>query len=266
MEELTKEELIQTPKKKHRWIFMVYSVLCILFTVNCFLFITPLRLYLWLMLIIYWIIWIVYKKTRILQVTCVSAGVIITLLSGFLYVYLNIYFSYRHPWQYEKDMAPYSQSFRHVSYFPETIPECASKVAFSKGYGYIILSFIADDTYIQACKDKHTDWLYEYNDIHPESWPEDFLSEFTQNACVDLYPLYEEELNRRFTPDAMKALSISDKEARKTVKQWLLPDNVHLTDKELSSAKQYHICKDHGQGFIIVEDTNRIIFYRDFNK
>ena len=57
MEELTKEELIQTPKKKHRWIFMVYSVLCILFTVNCFLFITPLRLYLWLMLIIYWIIW-----------------------------------------------------------------------------------------------------------------------------------------------------------------------------------------------------------------
>lgn len=41
MEELTKEELIQTPKKKHRWIFMVYSVLCILFTVNCFLFITP---------------------------------------------------------------------------------------------------------------------------------------------------------------------------------------------------------------------------------
>lgn len=271
MEELTKEELIQTPKKKHRWIFMVYSVLCILSIINCVIYVSPKSVYLCLMLCIYWVLFLIYRKTRLTLGVFFAIGIALYLFLGF---YLNIIIydsvTYRHPWQYEKEMATYRQYERNVSYFPETIPDCATDVSLQIYVGvwqaksYITLSFIADDAYIQECKEKHMPLFFEYNGYNSEGLPDYAFEDWKKSLCIDLYPIYEEEYNRHFTPDFMEAFSVSKEEAVEQAMSWILPRGVRLTEEELCSAKEYMIGTS-GQGFIIVEDTNRIIFYRDYD-
>lgn len=270
MEELTKEELIQTPKKKHRWIFIVYSVLCILSIINCVIYVSPNSVYLCLTLCIYWVLFLLFRALRIPLAVFFIVGIVLYLFISFylgIIVYVGV--TYRHPWQYEKEMATYRQYEQYVSYFPETIPDCATDVSLQiftgmwQAKSYINLSFTADDAYLQECKEKHMEWFYEYEDIDPKGLPDYALSDWMEVACVDLYPPYEKELNRLYTTGAMQVLSISEEEAHNQIIQWLLPHNVRLTKEELRSARQYHICESQGQGFIIVEDTNRIIFYKD---
>ena len=57
---------------------------------------------------------------------------------------------------------------------------------------------------------------------------------------------------------------ISREEALEPVMKLYFPRGVCLTEEELRSAKIY--CINLRQGFIIVEDTNRIIFYRDYKE
>lgn len=270
MEERTKEELTQTPKKKHRWLFIVYSVLCILSIINCVIYVSPKSVHLCLTLWVYWGLWIIYQKTKLSLIAFVVAGLAIYLFAvNFYFTIFCSFITYRHPWQYEKEMANYRQYERYVSYFPETIPDCATDVSLRIFIGawqaksYINLSFIADDAYIQKCKEKHMEWYMEYENIEPEADESDWESTFSEIACVDLYDVFNKYLNQHYTPEAMRVLSISEEDALNRVMQWLLPHNIHLTEEELRSAKQYHICEDNGQGFIIVEDTNRIIFYKD---
>lgn len=216
MDELTKEKLIQTPKKKHRWIFIVYSVLCILSIINCVIYVSPKSIELCLTLCIYLVLFLICQAAKISKGVFIAIGIVIyiVVISFFLRMFVYTSVTYRHPWQYERVLLPYRQHERTVSYFPESIPDYA-------------------------------------------------LSDIREAACVDLYPIYEEKYNQHFTPDYMKVFSVSKEEAVEQAMGWVLPRGVHLTEEELRSATQYHICEAQGQGFIIVEDTNRIIFYKD---
>lgn len=269
MDERTKEELIQTPKKKQSRIFIVYSVLCILSVVNCAVYVSPKSVYLCLILCIYWVLFLIYRRTRVSLGASFAVGIVLLLFISF-YLKIAIYTSvtYRHPWQYERVMAPYRQYEQNVSYFPETIPDCATDVSFRvhsgiwKDSGFITLSFTADDAYIQECKENHIPLFFEYNGYNSDGLPDYVMEDWKKSLCIDLYPIYEENYKQHFTPDYMKVFSVSKEEAVEQTMEWILPRGVHLTEEELHSAKKYMIDDLH-QGFIIVEDTNRIIFYKD---
>ena len=269
MDELTKAELKQTPKKKHRWIFTIYSVLCILSIINCVIYVSPNSVYLCLTLCIYWVLFRICRAAKISRSVFFAVGLVLLLFISF-YLKIAVYTSvtYRHPWQYERVMAPYRQYERTVSYFPESIPDCATDISLRvnsgiwKDSGFITLSFNADDAYIQECKEKHIPWVLEYNGFNSEGIPDYVVEDWKKSLCIDLYPIYEENYNQYFTPDFMKAFSMSKEDAVERTMEWILPRGVRLTEEELHSAKKYMIDDLH-QGFIIVEDTNRIIFYKD---
>lgn len=271
MDELTKEKLIQTPKKKHRWIFIVYSVLCILSIINCVVYVSPKSIELCLTLCIYLVLFLICQAAKISKGVFIAIGIVIyiVVISFFLRMFVYTSVTYRHPWQYERVLSPYRQYERNVSYFPETIPDCATDISLRvnsgiwKDSGFVTLSFTADDAYIQECKEKHIPWFFEYNGYNSEGLPDYALSDIKEVACADLYPIFDEQYKQHFTPDYMKVFSVSKEEAVEQAMGWVLPRGVRLTEEELRSAKQYHICEAQGQGFIIVEDTNRIIFYKD---
>lgn len=270
MDGLTKEELMQTPKKKHRWIFIIYSVLCTLSVVNCAVYVSPKSVYWCLILCIYWVLFHICRAAKISTSVFIAIGIVIYIfiICFFLKIFVYTSVTYRHPWQYEKEMAPYRQYEQYVSYFPETIPDCATDVSFRvhsgiwKDSGFITLSFTADDAYIQECKENHIPLFLEYNGYNSEGLPDYVIEDWKNSLCIDLYPIYEENYNQYFTPDFMKAFSVSKEEAVEQAMGWILPRGVRLTEEELHSAKKYMIDDLH-QGFIIAEDTNRIIFYKD---
>ena len=270
MDELTKEEIIQTSKKKHRWIFIVYSVLCILSMVNCSIYVSPKSVYWCLILCIYWVLFLICRAAKISTSVFIAIGFVIYIFVICLFLKIFVYTSviYRHPWQYERVMAPYRQYEKNVSYFPDTIPDCATDISLRvnsgiwKDSGFITLSFIADDAYIQECKEKHIPLFYEYNGFNPEGLTDYVIEDWKKSLCRELYPIYVEQYEQYFTPDYMKVFSVSKEDAVKQAMGWILPRGVQLTEEELSSAKEY-VISNSGLGFIIIEDTNRIIFYKD---
>lgn len=268
MDEQTDEELKQTVSKKKLWFLSLYTICCIVSLLCSIIYINPDLICITLILCIGW--FIVKNQHLHAFVRIMLMAVVFVVIYAFTFLPLYILLDYRHPWQYEMEMKPYRESPGNVFYFPETIPDCATDIKFElrptvmQAKGYITLSFIADDAYIRECKEKYIDWFTEYGEYIPEPGIPLTESVFYQNSQVNLYSIFEETYNQYYTPELKEAFSISEKEATETVLQWILPQNVHLTDAELRSATQYHICDHLGQGFIVLEDTNRIIFYKDY--
>ena len=267
MDELTKEELIKTPKKKHRWMFIVYSVLCILSMVNCAIYVSGKSVHLCITLCLYWVLFLIYRKSWLTRVSSLGIGIVIFVICFFLGMYLDSNVTYRHPWQYERAMAPFRQDYeKNVAYFPETIPDCASNVRFRVctpsdiDERFVTLSFTADDAYLQECKEKFLLLYFEFKDYNIENAPAYAVKEWKEYRYdVDLYSLFE-TYYRIYTYKS--TIKISHEEAFEPVMECFFPKGICITKEELHSAKIYYTSLR--QGFIIVEDTNRIIFFRNY--
>lgn len=173
------------------------------------------------------------------------------------------------PWEYKNEIAPYREMYYTASYFPETLPECATDVKFVikpsywQGKGYVTLSFIADDAYIQECINGHIQQFLEFNEFQEV---EDVMIDGSfPNLSVDLYSFFMKQYNDESYQEFCNAFSISKEEAAEQLLD--LPQGVELTMEELETATQYHIDWNKGQhGFIIMKATNRIIFYLDYER
>lgn len=256
MDVLTVEESQQTPKKKRSRIFTIYSVLCILSIVNCIIYVSSISVSLCFTFCIYWILFHIYRESWLTRGSFIALGIFNVVFCFFINVYTNTNVIYRHPWQYERAMNQLSKN--SISHFPETIPDCATNVSFRmrypanwSGQNFITLSFIADDVYIQECKEKHLLTYFDYNGYNVEDAPDDAINEWKKWYWIDLYPFFEKQYNNSYIP-----LYIENEI------EYILSGRICLTEEELRSARQYYILSNHG--FIIVEDTNRIIFYSRF--
>ena len=129
MDALTKEETKQTSKKKHSRIFTIYSALYILSIVNCVVYVSAKSVHLCITLCLYWVLFLIYRKSWLTRVSSLGIGILIFVICFFLGMYLDSNVTYRHPWQYERAMAPFRQDYeKNVAYFPETIPDCATNI------------------------------------------------------------------------------------------------------------------------------------------
>ena len=240
-----KEERIQKADK----IFKFLSLLSIAAIVFCLLFPHGTFIFLTVLFILCWLVSLGVKMTKgMVSLPPIIYPTVVVCLFGmawFLMIIpiMEIIFCKHRPWEYVMELNYYKTMDKELSYFPQELPEGARNVEWIvvptvwQAKGCLVLAFDADEDYIQQCINK-----YSTNKV-------DIYAEFSKE--------YYDEEYRSFC-DAL------DIDAFDMTLNPLLPQHVELSLEEVETATDYQLDNYGERGFIVLEESNRIIFYRDY--
>jgi len=259
--------------KRARIIFLFFSILTTLSVIYCVLHPRGRYIFITLLFVLCWIISLCNMRSKkgpsfpaILYPVIIGTILFLGYLTPIVF-FFEYFFATRWPWEYEQEIAPYREIENNIPYFPDKLPENASDVKFvivptyMQAKGYLTLSFVADDAYIQQCINNHRTQFETFNNL--QGLYDSDRDELYKSACVDLYSVFTEGYYDETFQEYCKTFSVSELEASEQILD--LPQGINLTLEELETATQYHVDLFNGQhGFIIVKSTNRIIFYRDY--
>lgn len=240
-----KEERIQKADK----IFKFLSLLSIAAIVFCLLFPHGTFIFLTVLFILCWLVSLGVKLTKgAVSLPFLIYPAAVVCLFGMAWVFMiipimEVIFCRHRPWEYAMEINFYKAMDTELSYFPQKLPWSARNVEWIvvptvwQAKGCLVLAFDTNERYIQQC-------IERYN-----TQKVDIYAEFSKKYCDEDYRHFCDALDI----DAFD-MSINP----------LLPQYVELSLEEVETAVDYQIDRYGSQGFIVVEESNRIIFYRDY--
>lgn len=237
----------QRMRKANR-IFRFFSILCVGAVLFCFVFRHGSFIFLTALFFICWLVSLGIKKNEakvFIPLSVYFLGIIIIFCMAWVMLIIpimEVLFCKHSRWEYPLEIAYYKCKYEEISYFPQTLPIGARNVEWIvipsmwQEKGNLVLGFDADEEYIQQCIREH-------------------------NAnVIKLYEEFDKEYSNEEYRRFCEAL---DLDAFKMISNRLLPPYVELSLEEMETAVGYQLDKYGSQGFIVVKDSNRIIFYRD---
>lgn len=238
----------QRMRKANR-IFRFFSILCVGAVLFCFVFRHGSFIFLTALFFICWVVSLGIKKNEakvFIPFYAYLLGVIIAFGMAWIMLIIPIMemtFCRHSRWEYALEIDYYKSKDYKLSYFLETLPKGARNVewivipAFWQAKGNLVLGFDAGEEYIQQ-------YIREHN-----------------AQVIDLYAEFDKEYSDEEYRRFCEAL---DMDAFKMISNRLLPPYVELSLEEMKSAVEYRLDENGGRGFIVVEESNRIIFFRDY--
>lgn len=235
--------------RKANRIFGFFSILCVCAVIFCFVFRHGSFIFLTALFFICWVVSLGIKKNEakvFIPFYAYLLGVIIAFGMAWIMLIIPIMemtFCRHSRWEYALEIDYYKSKDYKLSYFPETLPKGARNVewivipAFWQAKGNLVLGFDAGEEYIQQ-------YIREHN-----------------AQVIDLYAEFDKEYSDEEYRRFCEAL---DMDAFKMISNRLLPPYVELSLEEMKSAVEYRLDENGGRGFIVVEESNRIIFFRDY--
>ncbi len=159
---------------------------------------------------------------------------------------MEMAFCKHRPWEYAPEIIYYKAKDESLDYFPKRLPKGAKNVewtvvpGFWKAGGCLVLAFDTDEAYIE-----------QYLEENPAR-SVDIFAEFGKK--------YYDENYRSFC-EAMEMDAF----------EWslnpLLPQQVELSLEEVETAVDYQLGSRYSShGYIVVEGSNRLIIYRDYER
>lgn len=264
MEASTEEKVT----RKTNLIFIFFSIMCIAAIGFCLLFPRGTYICITIILVICWLIALGARQSKgKFNPPVVIYPILMFVLFAFMYLFLiislsEVIFCERRPWEYEWEIRQLKKDNDNLFYFPDELPEDARNVKWVvvpsvwQAKGCLMLSFVADDAYLEK-------YRLEYEDII-----------IPATETMDAYMIVREELYPKFSEEFAKyeenqsfyenVLEYSPEDYAHMIMNNMLPQEVSISSEEIQTATQYHIRNTGRWGYIIVESTNRIIFYCDY--
>ena len=234
--------------------FRFFSILCVGAIIFCLLFPHGTFIFLTCTFFLCWLVSLCVKRGKgVVYIPFFVYPLVVGMLFCMAWMLLiipimEVIFCKHRPWEYTPEIQYYKTMDSELSYFPQKLPKGARNVEWIvvptvwQAKGCLVLAFDADEEYIQ-----------QYLEDYP-------------SRGVDIYEEFSKEY---YDEDYRSFCEAMDIDAFDMVLNPLLPQQVELSLEEVKTAVNYQLkpYTAYGQrGYIVVEGSNRLIIYRDYER